>query len=168
MIDDKFIVTGEDFKNLPLRVLCYRISYYGNDGDINFMATIDSMKRFVKNGTKWKIVAEYEEPYDSNLFIDEQRGKALREIKKYAGPFDLIVVSNFYQILRDKLTISELLEKEELTIPVFCIETGDIITAYPKLLKNTIFIHSNINESRKRTSETDYIHMGKEVRSDEE
>lgn len=168
MFLEKYKVDGEDFKDLPLKVAYYARAY-GDDMDIKLKATINSIRWFVENKTNWDITAGYEDAYSSSLFIDEQEelGEMLEDINEHSDTFDLIVVSNFYQISRDKLTISELLEKGQLTIPVFCVETGTVVTNDPESIRAIMLTCFNTPKEQMNVSNY-YTHQNNEVFSNEE
>lgn len=156
MIEDKFIVDGNDFKYLPLKVAYYARSL-GSNHDKRLKGKICLIEFFVKAETTWNLVVGYEDNDCSSQYIGEQF--ELEELLEDAeNPiFDLIVVDNFYQISRNKEYINYLLEDGALKVPVFCIDTETIISSNPNNLKATLLYDDKVSISDY------YIHQNKET-----
>lgn len=138
MIDQRFIVQGKDFKNLPLKAAYYARSL-GCDHNKRLKGIINWIEFFVETETSWDLVVGYEDNNCSSQCMSEQF--ELEELLDDADNpiFDLIVVSNFCQISRNKELINYLLKDGALKVPVFCIDTETIISSNPENLKDTLF-----------------------------
>ncbi len=147
MIDKKFIVDGTDFKKLPLRAAYYARTL-GFDHDERLEGIVEFIKDFTEHETSWDLDLGYEDNNCSCRCMCEQ--VELREMLEDAyepSPFDIIVVTNFLQISRNKVIIEYLLDEGELKVPVFCIETGKIVTNDPENIKRILLTCAHINEN---------------------
>ena len=155
MIEDKFKVDGTDFKKLPLRA-AYYVRTLGATHDARLMSTVDNIKDFIESETSWDLIIGYEDNDCSSTCMCEQID--LREMLEdayidsydicFPDPFDIIVVTNFYQISRNKDVINYLLDEGTLKVPVFCIETGTLVTNDPENIEGILLTIAEINEKR--------------------
>ncbi len=146
MLEDKFVVNGSDFKNLLLRAGYYARTL-GFDHDERLETIVSCIKDFVSKETSWNLVIGYEDNNCSSRCMCEQ--VELREMLEDAyapDSFDIIVVTNFSQIARNKVIIDYLLEDGTLKVPVFCIETGTLVTNDPDNIADKL-IEKELNNS---------------------
>ena len=108
-----FIVSGKDIKQLPLKVACEE-------------EYAESVKEFISAETSWSLVKVFKENYlssnEPNRFIDYVIGFD----HNYA--FDLVIIKNFSQICENELFAVFLTDEMVPLIPVFCIDSEEIIS----------------------------------------
>lgn len=129
MIDEKFIVDGSDFKELPLRAALYARSL-GDGHEEILKGRIKAIEDFIENETSWDLIIQYADDNRSSKCMCEQlEFKELLEdcYDDNCMPFDIIVVIDFSQIARNKKIINFLLDDGILNVPVYCIKTGEIV-----------------------------------------
>lgn len=149
MIDQRFIVDGNDLKNLPLRASIYARTL-GSDSMEMLTSRLDSITKFVREETTWEPVVWYSDFNRSARCLCEQF--ELQEMLIDASDshaFDIIVVGRFSQLARNINIIDYLLEDGTLKVPVYCIEEDIIVTSNPDNIKETLIAASeeNIAES---------------------
>lgn len=149
MIQEKYIVDGSDFKNLPLRASIYARTL-GSDSMEMLTSHLDSITKFVREETTWEPVVWYSDFNRSARCLCEQF--ELQEMlidASDAHAFDIIVVGRFSQLARNINIIDYLLEDGTLKVPVYCIEEDIIVTSNPDNIKETLIAASeeNIAES---------------------
>lgn len=149
MLDQKFIVDGSDFKNLPLRASIYARTL-GSDSMEMLTSRLDSITKFVREETTWEPVVWYSDFNRSARCLCEQF--ELQEMLIDASDshaFDIIVVGRFSQLARNINIIDYLLEDGTLKVPVYCIEEDIIVTSNPDNIRETLIAASkeNIAES---------------------
>lgn len=175
MVNEKYIVDGNDFKKLPLRAAYYARAL-GTNHDVRLKNTVDYIKDFTEHETSWDLIIGYEDNNCSSTCMCGQ--KELCEMLEDAyipddaclsDPFDIIVVTNFSQISRNRDVINYLFDEGILKVPVFCIETGKIVTYDPENMEGILLTCADINDSGEQVNENDY-YMQKinEVNHDEE
>lgn len=132
MIEPKFIVDGSDFKELPLRAALYARSL-GDGHEEILKKRIKDIEDFIKNETSWDLTIQYADDNCSSKCMCEQL--EFRELLEdcsddnYCRLFDIIVVIDFLQIARNKMIIDFLLDDGILNVPVYCINTGNVIVS---------------------------------------
>lgn len=138
MVPEEFIVDGADLKNVPLKVAGYVRSYGFFSNEI-FDERKNNLIDFINNNTKWELEYMYEDNNCSALCYCKQ--PELSELlcdsfgsgEEEEHSFDLIVVTNLFQITRSKKISDFLFESEcKISIPIYCIDTGKVITTNPE------------------------------------
>lgn len=137
MVPERFIVDGADLKNVPLRVAGY-IRSYGIFSDEMFEEAEMRLKDFVSNETLWSLEYLYEDKNCSAICychqpeLSEMLCDSFNDQGDCEHSFDLIVVTRFSQITRSKMVSDFLFEDCKISVPIYCIDTGKVITTNPE------------------------------------
>lgn len=137
MVPENFIVDGTDLKSVPLRVAGY-IRSYGVFSDEMFDEAETRLKDFVSNETPWDLEYLYEDRNCSAICychqpeLSEMLCDTFDDQEDCKHSFDLIVVTRFSQITRSKTVSDFLFEDCEISVPIYCIDTGKVITTNPE------------------------------------
>lgn len=137
MVPERFIVDGADLKNVPLRVAGY-IRSYGIFSDEMFEEAETRLKDFVSNETLWSLEYLYEDKNCSAICychqpeLSEMLCDSFNDQGDCEHSFDLIVVTRFSQITRSKMVSDFLFEDCKISVPIYCIDTGKVITTNPE------------------------------------
>lgn len=113
MISKEFIVLGKDIKQIPLKVACQA-------------EDVDLVKKYIETETKWSLVKEFDENYLSSntpvRFVEYLLGF------DYDYAFDIFVIKNLYEIQDNKVLSLFLMKEDEYPIPVFCLDSQEIVS----------------------------------------
>lgn len=146
MLKKQFVLNGSDLKEMPLEIGYYSRTY-GVFSEENQKSQVEFIKDWVHKNTCWDISCGYEDTnYSSIDWCGQPELCELVEDSSNYPPFDLIVVTDFHQITRGKESIEMLLDDGFLKVPVFCIDTEDIVASDPINTKQKL-----IDSSRERT-----------------
>lgn len=113
MFPKEFIVSGKDIKQLPIRVAC-------------FSEDTDLVKKYLSTETSWKLTKTFED----NVLSTNEQYKFIEFLigSEYNYAFDMFVIKNLSQIRENKVLIKFLVDNDLLLVPVFCIDSEQIVS----------------------------------------
>lgn len=159
MLKKQFVLNGSDLKEMPLEIGYYSRTY-GGFFEENQKSQVEFIKDWVHKNTCWDISYGYKDTGYSSIDLNGQPELCeLIEDSSNYPPFDLIVVTDFQQIARGKESIEMLLDDEFLQVPVFCIDTEDIVASDPVNAKHKLIDSSK--ESALRQFEKNCVEKSK-------